>query len=86
MIKIIEILNIDTDNFEVKVLCSDNKTYLFRLNRMFDDDVPVGMQNTWKLLIQNDNFSRVKIIYGDLVWEYCEILHSEIPQYLEVTK
>lgn len=87
MIIIKQIIKKDIINKEIIVLCSDNKQYIFRLNRMFQSDIPIGMCNTWKLLLKNNNFNKATVIHGDLVWgTFCEILHTEIFDYMEVIK
>lgn len=81
-IKALKIISINEK--ELIVSCDDGKNRKFVINRMFEDDIPIGMRETWKLLRQEE-FKNAYILTGDIIWEgRCEILSSEIEKYLEV--
>lgn len=84
-IKAIEIISIDKEKNELIVKCSDNKNRKFNVNRMFEKDIPIGMQKTWKCMILANEFEDVYLLIGDIVWPgRCEILSCEINKYLEL--
>ena len=52
---------------------------------MLENDIPIGMQETWKCMILANEFEDAYILTGDIVWPgRCEILSCEINKYLEV--
>lgn len=51
-IKALKIISINEK--ELIVSCDDGKNRKFNINRMFEDDIPIGMRETWKLLSKEE--------------------------------
>jgi len=84
-IKATEIISLDDKNNELIVKCNDGKYRKFNVERMFENDIPLGMQRTWKCMIDANEFKKAYILTGDIVWPgRCEILSSDISRYLDV--
>lgn len=85
-IKVVKIISSNPERGELIVECNDGTKRKFDINRMFNDDIPYGMMKTWECMFKAGEFKNAYVLTGDIVWPgRCEILSSEIENYLEVT-
>ena len=84
-IEALKIISLNPEKGELVVECNDLTKRKFDINRMFNDDIPYGMMKTWECMFKAGEFKDAYILTGDIVWPgRCEILSSEIDNYLEV--